>query len=861
MSISRVNSNISAINATRNLDQTGRMLQKSIERLSSGLRINRAGDDAAGLSVANRLRTQVQGLDQAVTNASDGINLINVAEGALEETTTRLNRIRQLAIQSANTAVNDRKARLSIQDEVFQNIDEITRIAQTTRFGGNFLLNGDFSVQTSTIGGQEDIGLNIDASPVASTLESGKSFLNIVRTQDATSQIVAGDAAGGTQVLNTGIANQTDVAVSLASFNLDRQFEGGGVTTGSDVATGMFFNGVSVATGDVIVFEGVLSDGVTTFSGSLTLAGTTTMGSSAGATAENPANIVAALNRAIDNAETALLGVNSSASVPTAFRTTVTLADSTSDNRGRLEMFSEGSFINESSVTISMFRGGDIVTRSEGVTRSGAIGVDSKLTGGGQVGNAVTAITGSTFQAGEFSIEVKDVQAAQQKKVESTVKFFDGNGAKLSRATTLLGTNKSNTMVLNGSFVGSVYTGGQTLRDDDIMILTGTNADGSTFEGRFTYVDPADNNELVSSDTTFNDFKFSTISGLIQELNFRTRDYATGTSATAGEQTRFEDAMFTYSAVGSLMLVDDVGRSDSKMTFTMTFQNQDAATPTEYFTIQDDAVLKNEGFAEQATFSINGGPAVRAEAGDVVTLQGPEATIEGVPQPQVTFRVGNNFTAGVDKMETTPAEFVGTLNGGPQVSFNAGDQDVVFIDGNSGGNKGPALFVTVDFDSIVDVTKRTDGLPDPGRTLVISTNNNTLNFHIGAFQQQAFNAAIGDMTSENLGFGRGSGRSVSDIDVTSVEGANDAIVVIDEALDQVNKTRSILGAATNRLEAAINNLSVSFENLSASESRIRDADIARETTKFTQNQVLIQAGISVLAQANFQSQNFLSLLG
>ncbi|MGC9330038.1 MAG: flagellin, partial [Candidatus Hinthialibacter sp.] len=212
-------------------------------------------------------------------------------------------------------------------------------------------------------------------------------------------------------------------------------------------------------------------------------------------------------------------------------------------------------------------------------------------------------------------------------------------------------------------------------------------------------------------------------------------------------------------------------------------------------------------------------------------------------------------------LETTPAEYVGSLNGGEKVSFTNGAQDVVFYDGNSGGDKGIARYVTVDFNNIIDVTARTDGLPDPGSTLILSTNNSSLNFHIGAYSGQSITASIGDLTAENLGFGKGSGRTVSEIDVTSLEGANDAIKIIDEALAQVDKTRSLLGATTNRLEAAIKNLSVSSENLLASESRIRDVDIAKETTEYTSKQVLYQAGISVLAQANYQSQNLLSLLG
>ncbi|MDX9752461.1 MAG: flagellin [bacterium] len=845
MSISRVANNISALNAYRNLDQTGRAVQKSIERLSSGLRINRASDDAAGLSVANRLRTQVMGLDQAVTNASDGINLINVAEGALDETTTRLNRIRTLAIQAANTAVSDGKARQAIQDEVFQNIDEISRIARTTNYGNNYLLNGDFSIKTGTIAGQEDIGLTIDASPVASTLKSGKAYLNIIKTQSGSAQIVAGDALGGPQVLNTGLRNQSDIAISTAYFSTSLGVDGAAAGE-TDALQGNFFNGVSVSNGDVFVFEGYLSDGVTKYNGSLSLSSTTDFRA-----------LISSIQVAIDNTEMALFGLNNANDVPTSFQTNVSLG--AGNNVGRIQLSSSGDFINQSSLNITLIRDGEIVTRSKGVTRSGQLGIESAITGSGAVGNAITAITGSTFGAGQFNIEIYDVQTAQQRKVESTIAFRDGSGAILDRTASMVGSGSYNSIVLNGSFVEGNYTGGVSMATGDTITLTGVNADGTTFQGIYTY-DRAD----TAADATLNDFKFNSISGLVKELNYRTRSYDAALVSAGdvknGAQTRFEDAIFTFTANGSLQLIDDMAQSNSKTNFTLTFQNSGLSSVNKY-TFQDDANLIQEGFAEQATFRIDGGNEVRAEAGQVITLTGSQATLEGVAQPEITFRVGSGLSAGIDKLDNRPEQYVGSLNGGAKVTFTGGAQDVVFLDGNSGGNKGVARFVTIDFDSIIDVTARTDGLPDAGRTIILSTVNSSLNFHVGAFADQNFNAAIGDMSAENLGFGRGSGRTVSTIDVTTVEGANDAIRIIDEALDQVNKTRSILGAATNRLESTISNLSVSSENLTASESRIRDADLAKESTEYAKNQVLIQAGVSVLAQANFQGQAFLSLLG
>ncbi len=859
MSISRIANNISALTAQRNLAETGRDLQKSIERLSSGLRINRAGDDAAGLSVANRLKTQVEGLNQAVTNASQGINLINVAEGALEETTVRLNRIRQLSVQSANTAVNDVKARNALQDEVFQSIDEITRIANTTQFGSNFLLNGDFSIKTGEIKGQEQIGVNIDASPVASTLRSGKSFLNIVKLEEGSSQIIAGDGKGNQQILNTGITNSTDIAVTFARFSDqtaltagDNKLTGANATTGTTIGGGQFaLNGVSINANDIVTFTGVLSDGVTQFNGSLSVGAAATVGTAAG----SQLNLVGAINDAIDDAEKALFGVTNANSVPTAFRTTVSIG--TGATGGRLQLFSDGNFINQSEINFAVVRSGNILTTSNGVTRSGEIGAETVLSGSGQIGNSITAITGSTFGTGQFDIQVQDIQAAQQRKVESTISLRDSNGTVLSRSTSISAAVGNNSLVVNGTFVSGVFTGGTSLQNNDTVTLTGTNADGTTFQGTFTL--KTGTADSAAADTDLDDFQFNSISGLIAELNFRTRDFrGAGFDDLDGTQTRFEDAIFTLTANGTLQLIDDAGKTDSQTAFTLTFSNGNV---NENFTLQDDAELVQEGFAETASFSIEGGELVRAQAGDVITLKGQESTIEGVPTPEVTLRVGTGFSAGADKLETTAQTFAGRLNGGAAVTFQNGNQDVVFVDGTSGGNRGVARFVTVDFDAVIDVTKRTDGLPDTGRTLIISTSNQSLNFHVGANADQAFTAAIGDLSAESLGFGRGSNRTVNDINVSSLEGANDAIRIVDEALDQVNKTRSILGASTNRLEATISNLSVSAENLTASESRIRDADIAQETTNFTRNQVLLQAGQSVLAQANFQSQGFLSLLG
>jgi len=141
-----VNTNTSSLNAQRQLFNSGNALDTAFKRLSSGFRINSAADDAAGLQISNRLTSQVNGLDQAARNANDGISLAQVAEGAMEEITNSLQRIRTLAIQSQN-GINSSADRAALQKEVTALKAEMSRVASTTQFGVTNLLSGGFSAK------------------------------------------------------------------------------------------------------------------------------------------------------------------------------------------------------------------------------------------------------------------------------------------------------------------------------------------------------------------------------------------------------------------------------------------------------------------------------------------------------------------------------------------------------------------------------------------------------------------------------------------------------------------------------------------------------------------------------------------
>jgi flagellin len=146
-----VNTNVSAMTAQRFLNNATQAQNTSMERLSSGFKINSAKDDAAGLQISNRLNVQSRGLDVAVRNANDGISIAQTAEGAMKETTGILQRMRDLSLQSANGS-NSKDDRVAIQEEVTALNDELNRIAETTSFGGNKLLNGTYETKSFQIG-------------------------------------------------------------------------------------------------------------------------------------------------------------------------------------------------------------------------------------------------------------------------------------------------------------------------------------------------------------------------------------------------------------------------------------------------------------------------------------------------------------------------------------------------------------------------------------------------------------------------------------------------------------------------------------------------------------------------------------
>ncbi|MGE0141490.1 MAG: flagellin, partial [Ilumatobacteraceae bacterium] len=324
----RINQNVMANNASRNLSATNITLGKSLEKLSSGFRINRAADDAAGLVISQGLRAQISGLKQATRNAQDGISVVQTAEGALNEVHTMLTRMRDLSVQAANTGANDSAARAAAQQELAALRTEIDRISSSTRFGGTALLDGTYGVTPARATGfdannqishtaGDDFNINING--LGNVLVDLSAMTNVTGAAAASSiqsSINAALAANGNAAINA-FAGKVTVSATTVGAGTSLTIEVAGLTagqtftltdgTGTPLADMQLNTGVTAAAGSGGTFQigasatdtTTLSIGNVSTSGVLSGIATLDISTGAGATAA-----ISALDTAISTVST-----------------------------------------------------------------------------------------------------------------------------------------------------------------------------------------------------------------------------------------------------------------------------------------------------------------------------------------------------------------------------------------------------------------------------------------------------------------------------------------------------------------------------------------------------------------------------
>ncbi|WP_318615792.1 flagellin [Sporosarcina sp. YIM B06819] len=879
----RINHNIAALNTHRQLGSATSAQGKSMEKLASGLRINRAGDDAAGLAISEKMRGQIRGLDQASKNAQDGISMIQTAEGALSETHDILQRMRELANQAANDTNTD-SDRGEIQKEVNQLTSEINRIGNTTQFNTKNLLSGELNVKNSTtakVSGGSVAG-NVEIIDTAKNAKATGSALSNVSISEVGGKTVTGDvtyadhstADKGPKIELTAAtvtgAKRTDSAAEISSFSgtsitgtkayttagAPGEFEGPDVAAGNNEIQFTFNGSTYTATLAAHDYDGTAANGAAKFAADLQTAMQT-----AAAADGNASDITVAfgsdgkisINATDANSSTLAINGGGLVSEHLLAAPTDTLQNATKTANNELTLNIGGT-----TKTITL------ANATYDLTQSGGAGDDQDefLT---DLNTKLDAAFGPGNVTASFDADDKLVLTNASKGTSSTITDISGSAAAAlgldgGNATHSQGTeNNQLTVTLNGSTktvsldVKNYSAGGDDSADD---FLADIKAKIQALGGDFATVDvkfDADNKIQFS---TANDTDTFTIDGGGAAA-------LVGTNFTAGtEGAGNNELTLTIGGVTkSVTLANgdyDLTNAGDKTTFLTDLNGKlDSAfgTGNVLATIENDKlVIKNSLTGDQSTMGAITGTASGSLGVSSATLeQGQNANNTG------TISIdGHNVNINITAGSYTPGGLASDLQTQIRASHtDLANASVSYVDGKfeiSSGSEGSNGTVSITADDLAKTLKLTT---DQGAQNVVGSDavDEGLKLQIGANAGQSINIDVNDMRSAALkisGDANESGANVTAkdgkvasyvstasvtngtennnseyaLDISTHEKATAALSVLDDAIAAVSGERSKLGAFQNRLDHTINNLGTSSENLTAAESRIRDVDYA-----------------------------------
>ena len=679
-----INTNIASMNAQRNLDVSGAGLQTALQRLSSGLRINSAKDDAAGLAISERMTSQIRGLDQATRNANDGISLVQTAEGAVSGMSDNLQRLRELSLQASN-ATNSAADRQMIQTEVSQLVTEIDRVASMTEFNGMKLLDGSFASKAFQVGANTNQTISVSM-----------------------------DSARTTKLGSTDTASLTAANNGTAMASADLILNG--VTVGASLASSD-----NASTGTAIASSGIAkAAAINAVSANSGVTASINKTSAAGASMAIAAGTGTMVINGVTTSTITLGGVD-------ATTDRVAVINAINAKSGQTGVVASDSGLNASGVTLTALDGRNIVV--------GALGSSS-----GSFIAATVGITADTTSYGTFTLSsAKDIVVSGSSSIANAGMSAGSYKTQVAYASTTTGIGAAfaaSDFKINGAIVGASLTTSDT---------------ASTAGNSFSSISKVAAINAVSAQT-----------GVYASVN---ATKTTGASMTAAAGT------------GTVVI---------------------NGVTTDSITVTSDAVASRNAVVS----------AINAKSGQT----GVVATDSGTSTNGVTLTSldGRNIVVGAlgSSSGSFIAATVGITAATTYGTFTLSSAKSFSVEGGSTGN------------TMASISMLQIGTYGSGKT----------------------------------------GQSLSSLDVTTVKGANDAITAIDNALNTLLDMRANLGAAQSRFTSTVSSLGNTAENLSSARSRIRDTDFAAETAKLSRGQILQQAGVAMLAQANALSNNVLALL-
>lgn len=797
----RINTNIAALSAHTSATMNNRSLDNSLSKLSSGLRINKAADDASGLAIANSLRAQASSLGQAISNGNDAIGLIQTADGALSEYSNILDKIKTKAVQAASDGQNT-SSRLAIQKDIDALMKELNIIAKTTSFNGQKLLSGTFQNKEFQMGANanESVKVSIASAETNQIGQTSRAELNL-----------ASDMGGNVQLTLKSATTGKEITLK----NVDVQYN-------NNVQNGMgaLADEVNRYTGET----GISAKAVVKSSANVAVAAGTT-----GADfAINGINIGAIQVAANDNDGTLVNAINS--------KTTQTGVTASMSTDGKLTLQSDGRAIkvegNVSSVLgatakemttvghLELVQNGSSQFQVEGI---GTGAVTNKLT----LNTAVTTVKDSILSAGS-TIDASSVLKAGTvvggniKNTSDVITTIDS----AVKAGTILG---SGSILKAGTQIGGTVTldGTDTPLTRDAFVTAGSTLKAGTILGAGTVIQQDFTNNSI-------DFKKGQVLGAAYTLT------GSDLTLTADMTLKYGTTGNSEIESGSILQAGSILGADTK-------QNGTAITVASDMTLKAGSTL-----AISSTLM----------AGSTV---GGDFTVNA----STTTYLQTDLKAG-SKLESASVLNTGSTIGGEVTlaDITAGNfkEDMLVKAGSTLGiGTVLAAGTQLNQDMTVDGQnyKAGDVLEQDraiaGAAIVLAKDmvlkGSTTAALLGSSKLMTNTENAGTVGLSNEEF-----TNLSDIDVTTLEGAMKAIDTLSAAITNLDTIRSDLGSVQNQVVSTINNISVTQVNVKAAESNIRDVDFAAESANFSKFNILAQSGSYAMSQANAVQQNVLRLL-
>lgn len=853
-----INNNLPALSAYNNLNSTNNALNKSLQELSTGLRINSSSDDAASSAVSEKIRAQVSGLDTAIRNSQDGMSLLHTAEGALSQTNSMLVRMRELSVQAANDSLTSQD-RQYMQLEIDQLKDQITRIADTTEFNKMKILDGS----SGAIWSSNDLNVNAKInSGLNYTDSSGQKV-----SSEGNYRIEVKASPGEAQVQKSNIL---DIKTSINELPYEININSG---KGSlDAVSGDGWN---------------FSNGILTITenGTYSITGDSTETS-------NRIVISSGVNANIYlkdvNINSSVCAFNMTGAEVNLYLENDNVLKTTSAHRSALEVPS-GATLTISSAEGDYSESGTL-TASGGVHGAGiggACGGKSKSAGDITINGGTVNATGGQYAAGigggwlngtcgNITINGGNITAtggAGAAGIGSSAL----EGAATEKANSGSITINGGTITANGGAKdstigqgagiggGSPYAGGNIMINSSASVTT-------------TGYIPAGANESIGSGEYASSANISYTSGNTLPDSGTLPDKPTYEDPIAGEVHTLADIGNFYNISGVFMLtqpqVITVTQGDGKTAsvtlystdtiysaaqkinnlISKTFGNaNNTDNPEKFCTVSDGTEGTSESvYASEDIYDDEG------------RLTGHNIHATMLIRSAIPGKAGELYFSGDE--EFLNALGLNTIHESSETTYTASVYDAHtgkrINEMKAEGSEFPSIIppeIDIQVDPMTGLvanwdeqTKKFIFAGNDSYSAVIHLKNNAITFQTGANSGEDFMIQLGNMSSNALG--------ITGVNVLTRETASRAISVIDNAINKISSQRAKIGAYTNSLENTLNSLTITSANLTETDSRIRDADIPQAMMNFVKLQILNQSGTSMLAQANQTPQSVLSLM-